>query len=257
MAKEIIIKGKRAQVAIWFIVAIVIVAIIALLFFLSKKSIIAPKQETNPQIIIERCAKDALEEAIDKMLPQGGFIEPDNYKIYNNIKISYLCENIGYFKTCVNQHPLLLEDMKSEILNYIEPRIDQCFLSMKDELEKKGNKVQISDMKLNISLAPDKVSLFIERKLTISKNSVVQNFENYDVELKSPLYDLTQIAFDIVNEEVKNCYFEYVGYMLLYPRWDIQKFVLSESTIIYKIIEKKSEKEMNIAIRGCAIPPGL
>ena len=62
---------------------------------------------------------------------------------------------------------------------------------------------------------------------------------------------------EISNQEAKYCYFEYVGYMLLYPKMDIEKFAMSDSTKIYTLKDKKSDKEMNIAIRSCAIPPGI
>jgi hypothetical protein len=45
--------------------------------------------------------------------------------------------------------------------------------------------------------------------------------------------------------------------MILYPRFDIRKVAMSDSTKIYTIEDKYSEKEMNIAIRSCVIPPGI
>lgn len=249
--------NKKGQVAIWFIAAFVIVALIMIVFFVSKKPVTGGVDETNPEAIIEKCARESINEAVDKMIPQGGFIEPENYKMYNNIKVAYLCQNVGYFKTCINQHPLLLNEMKEEILKYAEPRIEQCFLNMKKELEKRRNAVELGDMNISVSFSSNRVFLDIERKITITHNNEKKNFEKYNIEVNNPLYDLGKVAIEIASQEAKYCYFEYVGYMILYPRFSIEKFAMSDSTKIYTIKDKYSDKEMNIATRSCAIPPGI
>ena len=45
--------------------------------------------------------------------------------------------------------------------------------------------------------------------------------------------------------------------MLLNQRFIIEKDSISDSIEIYKIKDKKTDKIMNVAIRGCAIPPGI
>jgi len=98
---------------------------------------------------------------------------------------------------------------------------------------------------------------FIGRKITLAKNEQSQTFNEYNIEVMNPLYDLSKVAIEIASQEAKYCYFEYVGYMILYPRFSIEKFAFSDSTKIYTIKDKYTNKEMNIAIRGCAIPPGI
>jgi len=250
-------KNKKGQIAIWVIMAIVIVVIISMLFLFNKKPIAIKTDEINVQNQIDKCARDAANEAVDKMLPQGGFIEPTNYKTYNNIKVSYLCQNNGYFKPCISQHPMLLNEEIKEIKDYVEPRVEQCFLSTKQELEKRKYSVEMKPMQLNVSLGTNRIYVYINREISVSKNEQAQKFETYNVELTNPLYDLSKVAIEIASQEAKYCYFEYVGYMILYPRFSIQKFAISDSTKIYTIEDKQSKKEMNIAIRSCAITPGI
>lgn len=249
--------NKRAQVAIFFIIAIVIVAFIAILFVFSKKPIVPELEIANPQERIESCAKDAVNEAAALIIKHGGFIEPRNFKVYKNNKIEYLCENTGNFKPCINQHPMLLEEIKKEILNYLNPRLDQCFATMKEEFEKRRYAVAMESMKTNVTLATNRIYLFIERDLTVSKQEKTERFKDFNIEINNPLYDLAKVAIEIGNQEAKFCYFEYVGYMILYPRFGIKVNTLSDSTSIYTIKDKHSNKEMNIAVRGCAIPPGI
>ena len=252
-----ILHNKKGQVAIFVIVAIIIVAIFVLYLALSNKPILSGQNEVNFQSAIDKCVKDAVEEATDKMIPQGGFIEPENYKIYKNTKVSYLCENIGYYKPCINQHPLLINEEVKEIENYIAPRVEQCFSNTKTELEKRNYNVLMSGMNLSVSLASGKIIIDIDRKVTLSKNEQTQTFDKFNVELTNPIYDLSKVAIEIANQESKFCYFEYVGYMILYPKVSIEKFAFSDSTKIYTIRDKQSKKEMNIATRSCAIPGGI
>ena len=71
------------------------------------------------------------------------------------------------------------------------------------------------------------------------------------------MYDLASVANEIASQEAKFCYFEYVGFNILYNDFDIRKDTLSDSTKIYTIKHKKTAAEMNIAVRGCAIPAGF
>ena len=251
------LKNKKAQIAIWVIIAIAIVAVIGFLFVFSKKPIGTEADISDPKGRIEKCARDAVNEAADEILKHGGFIEPKNYKLYQNNKATYLCENTGNYKPCVNQHPLLLNEIKKEIKEYSYPIIEKCFLDIKDELEKRKYVVSFGETGINISLGSDRIYLDIMKDIEISKNDLNSRYKEFNIEVNNPLYDLAKVAIEIAGQESKYCYFEYVGYMILYPRFDIKKFTMSDSTKIYTIKDKYSNKEMNIATRGCAIPAGI
>ncbi len=113
------------------------------------------------------------------------------------------------------------------------------------------------DMNLGVSFAPGKVIVNLDRKTTITKNGGTTSFEKYDTEIESPLYDLTTVAIDISSNEANYCYFEYVGYMILHPQFIIEKFAMSDSTKIYTIEDKETQKKFNMAVRSCAIPAGI
>lgn len=255
------LRNKKAQIALFVIIAIVIVAIIFVLILAMRNAKVRitanPESDVNVRSYIEICSRRAVEEAVDIMLPQGGFINPENYKLYNDTKIAYLCQNIGNFMPCINQHPMYLNDLKKEIKDYIMPKIELCFSDLQIELEDKQNQVDAGLLNLEIGFAPDRIFLNIDRKLTISKQEQVRTFNDFKAETISPLYNLALVAIEIASQESKYCYFEYVGYMILYPEIGIQKFAMSDSTKIYGIEDKNSGKKLNIAVRGCAIPAGI
>lgn len=252
-------KSKKGQMTIWIIIALALVLAIVL-FFLLRGEItpkVGEKIEENPKNYIASCVKKNVNEAIEKMLPQGGFISPKHTKLYKNINVGYLCYNSGNYHPCVNEHPMLLTEIKSEIKNYIEPRIEQCFQDYKEEMTARNVNVGIGDMEMIVELGPERVFVEIKRKITIGQKENSYILNDFDAEIINPVYDLARVAMEIASQEAEFCYFEYVGYMILYPKFKISIDTESDSTKIYTIEDKRSEKEMNIAIRSCAIPPGF
>ena len=250
-------KNKGAQVAIWIILAILLVVSIIIFALLNREPGLTSQELLNPKAYIEKCTRQSVNEALDPILEQGGFIEPENYKLYNGIKATYLCQNIGYYKPCINQHPLLLNEIKKEVYSYVKPRIEQCFSQLKENYEKRGYDVSLGDMSLDVSLAPSRVFVDIDRVLVISRGEEVNRYEKFKAEIVSSVYDIGSVAIEIASQQAKYCYFEYVGYMILYPRFSIDVYSMSDSTKIYTIEDEYSNEKMNIAIRSCAIPPGI
>lgn len=258
MAKKLIF-NKRGQMTIWIIVAIAIIVFIILLFIFQRKvnGPVIEKVEEDPRGFISNCVKKYIQESIDIMLPQGGFVKPEHTRMYKGVNVSYLCYNSGNYNPCINEHPILLNEIKEEIKNYISPKVDECFKDYKRENEKRNARVDLGEMNLNVDLGEDRVFVDIDKKVVISKQDISSSFDRFKIEIISPIYNLARVAIEIASQEAKYCYFEYGGYMILYPEFKISRDVLSDSTEIYTLQDKKSEKEMNIAIRSCAIPPGL
>ena len=254
------IKNRKAQVTIWVIVAIAIVAVIVIFFIYKSKTGgtgIQKSIEENPSLYLDECVQKNVNEAIDIMLPQGGFISPEHSKIYNDINVSYLCYNAGNYLPCINEHSLFLTEIKNELKNYISPRIDKCFQDYRQEIENRNGVINLGEMTLMIELVPDRVFVNIKRDVNVKIKEQNYNYNEFNFEIISPIYNLARIAMEIASQEAKYCYFEYIGYTILYPRYKINRLSMSDNTEIYSIKDKKSEKEMNMAIRSCAIPAGL
>ena len=250
--------NKRGQATIWIIVAVVLIASSAVIFvLLDRNQINIIPKPLEPRSFIEQCTRDAVLEAEELMLPQGGFISPDNYKYYNDYKVEYLCETIGNYKTCINQHPMLLNEMKQEIESYITPIAEDCFETLEDEIRRRGEGIQLGSQEMEVNFGPGRIYITLNRSTRITKGDETSRIDSYDIEVSSPLYDLANVGIEIAADESKYCYFEYAGYMTLHPENRISVFQYSDSTAIYTIKEKRSNKEMNIAIRSCAIPPGF
>jgi len=254
MANEI---KRKAQISIFVIVALFLVITIILFFVIYQGPRIQIGEEFTPESFIDKCLRKSLRETVDIMLPQGGFVSPTDYKIYNNIKVAYLCKNINFYEPCITQYPLYITRLEQEIEINAREEIEQCFISLENALEKRNYEFSGGDVVLEAKLKPGVVELTVSRDFSFSKGGVTQDFDSFITALKNPLYDLAYVANEIASQEAKFCYFEYVGFNILYNRFDIKKYTLSDSTKIYTIKDKQSGEEMNIAVRGCAVPAGF
>ena len=250
--------NNRGQIAIWIILAIVIVASIGVILLIKPQIIDGPLVESlDPRIYISSCARQLTLNTLDEMMIHGGFVEPVNVISYKNTNVGYICKNTGDFQPCINQHPLLLREMREELLNQINPEIEECFDSLKDELESRNAKVLLGEMKINSEFAPDLVRININREMNVEQGGNTKHFETFEFEFVHPVYDIVKVVNEIASQEAKYCSFEYLGYMLLYPDFDIRIAQLPDSNKIYTVKDIDSQKEMNVAIRSCAIPGGL
>ena len=250
--------NNRGQIGIWVIIALVIAGVIIAFFALNKN--VLPTSTNNDKDFVsslKKCASDPAQEIIEKMLEQGGYINNSNYKVLDGKNISYLCQNMGYYHTCINQHPMIIDDELKQIKDHIYPIVNNCFSNLKADLEKQNYKVNMSNMTINTSFGNDKLYIDINREIKVQKNDALQSYSNYNVEVNTPLYDLTKVAIDVANNEQRFCYFEYLGYEIIYPRFEISIYSFDDATKIYTIKDKRTDKDMNVAIRSCALPQGV
>ena len=251
-----IIKNQRAQATIFIIVAVLMIAAVGVVFLLKfqQTPTTTTSPERNPGAFIESCVKEKMQENIDLVVSQGGFIEPKDFKIYNDIKTSYLCKNVVNYEPCINMHPMFFSEISKDLKNNIAPFIDECLVNLKETLEKdKYGVVFGEETEVSVNLVPNQVLLKIVKDITITKSEETFTFNEMIISFNTALYDLVLIATRIADNEARFCYFEYGGYMNLYPDYFIKFHLMSDSTKIYSIKDRTTEEEMNIAIRGCAL----
>jgi hypothetical protein len=252
-----LLNSKRSQITIFVVLALIVVVAVALIYYLLQQPEPVSLDEENPQAYIESCVRSFTEQAIGILSEQGGDIVPEGSTMYKNKNISYLCYNANYYQPCINQRPLLIEHIENEITNYIEPKVDICFNSLKLELEYKNYEVKTGRMDLTTELKSKQVVVDINRDFSMTKNGKAKNFDNFKVKVNSPIYDLAEVATEVVNQEAYYCNFDILGFMTFYPQYDLNKFRPGNSDVIYSVREIPSNKRFVFAVRSCALPPGF
>ncbi len=249
---------------IFIIVGVLLISAIAL-FFLFRSGIvpgISGSSEINPNSYMTTCIEDKLIESVE-ILSQGGYIKnPLNrtFKFDKDKKpsdISYLCYNQNYYAPCVNQEPVLIQHLKKEIYDYIKDDVEICFNKLKLSLENQRFTVNGVYRDFEVKLMPKKIVLEIDADITATKTDETKKIDNLKTSTLTRFYDLALVVQEIVSQEARFCNFENLGFMLLYPQFNIDKFRTGDSTIIYTVQHRDSKEKFRFAIRGCVIPPGL
>ncbi len=254
LKRNMLLNSKCSQVTIFIILAMIIVVGIIILFLLIKKPNLQIIDEENPQAYIESCTRDAVKEALDILMPQGGDIEPELSIMYKDIERAYLCYNANYYNPCINQRPLLIEHIENEITNYITPKVEVCFQSLKNELGKRYE-VEIGEMQLTTDFKINNVLIEIKRDLQMTIGNTSTEFTDFKTNLIHPIYELAEIAMEIANQEAEFCSFYTNGFNSNYPKYEVRQTMTEESEI-YTIIDKKTNQKFIFAIRGCVMPAG-
>ncbi|MCK4649907.1 hypothetical protein KAT36_01615 [Candidatus Pacearchaeota archaeon] len=247
---------KRGQVTIFIIVGIVIVVGIIAFAFLMRDVDIGPKPDIDPKNIVRSCVNDLVKDSIDKMLMNGGEILPTRAISYEGAEWNYLCYQADFYQGCYNIHPMLEIQIEKEIEKDSLSGVQNCFDVMRQDLENRGFSVGGGATDYSIDLLPGYVDVKLEKRVEISKEGSSQVFDDFGFEVVSPIYDLVRVARLIVNDESQFCNFEYNGYMLLYPKYDIRRIDYRDSKI-YRLIDRRSGDEFRFAIRSCAFAPGI
>ncbi len=250
---------------IFIIVGVLLISVIALFFLLRGGIVpgIGRSSEINPNSYMTTCIEDKLIESVEILSSQGGYIKnPLNrtFKFDSDKKpsdISYLCYNQNYYTPCVNQEPVLIQHLKKEIYDYIKDDVESCFNELKLSLENQRFTVNGVYRDFEVKLMPKKIVLEIDAEITATKTDETKKIDSLKTLTLTRFYDLSLVVQEIVSQEARFCNFESLGYMLIYPQYNIDKFRTGDSTTIYTVQHRDSKEKFRFALRGCVIPPGL
>ncbi|MFQ5531296.1 MAG: hypothetical protein ACE5ES_01630 [Candidatus Nanoarchaeia archaeon] len=251
--------NKRAQVTVFIIIVILLIASIVLFLFFKQGLIpgVPTSGETNPRVFLSSCIEDNVKDTIKLISEQGGYISNDLNKSFDDKQISYLCYNKNQYFPCVNQEPLLIQHLKEEIHEEISEEVETCFTDLTLSLESQNYIVDARYRGFEVDLLPRKAIVDIKGMLTLTRSEETTTQEDFKLTISSKIYDLAVITQEIVSQEAEYCNFEHLGYMLLHSDIDIFRRQLGDQTIIYGITDKKSQEGFWFAVRSCALPGSI
>lgn len=239
--------NKRGQVAIFVILAIVIVAII-LVFFLIPRINVAVS-DVDPSGFLRNCIEPEVEDSLFVLTKQGGSVNPDNYLLYQDEKIQYLCYTDTPYVPCKVQQPLLIKHVEDEIKDYVEPKARQCVNDLKSEYERRGFNVRTDPGSINVEIALKRIEVEFDSPMSVSKEGT-QTFQKFSVGIDSNLYDLLSIATNIVQFESTLGDSETLLYVQYYPNLRIEKVNRDEGDTIYILSDVVTEDRFTFASRS-------
>jgi hypothetical protein len=248
-------ENKRGQVTIFIIISILIILVGLFFYFLYPKIVSEPLKEENPTLFIKSCLEEELEENTEKISLQGGSISPEHYILYKSQKIEYLCYTTEYYKTCVMQKPMLKSSIEEEIKNSIKDIEKKCFEDLKKSYEKKGYDFTINEKETDVELLPEKIKITFNKIITL-KDKETQRYDSITISLNNNLYELINVARDILNWEARYGDAETTIYMNFYKDLKVEKKKQSDGSTIYILTNRNSGNKFQFASRSVVWVPG-
>ncbi len=204
--------GKRGQVTIFIIIAILIVAIVALIFLYYPKIFsVKGTESSNPAAYIQKCVVEELENNIEIIRLQGGnYVTNENTGYFykkndreDGTHVRYLCY-VNYVnnelpqRTCINQEPFLNKHIEFEIRDSIKETTDICFENLKKSYEDKGYSVILDRGELYVKILPEKILTDFNSTFSIKKQDESETFKEFKIETKSNLHNFIEITKSIL-----------------------------------------------------------
>jgi len=245
---------KKGQVTIIIIVAVVIVlAVLAVFLYPRISTTISPT--VNPSQFLQSCIQPEVEQDLQTLAKNAGYQNMEGTVPYNGQDYKYLCYSSKYYENCIVQQPMIKNNFEKELNAMIKAKGTECVQSLKSEYEKRGYTVSVGNIDSDVSIIPGNIRVAFIAPMTITKEQT-QTFKEFDISLKSEMYDLLMIATSIVDFETTYGNSETTLYMQYYPDLKIQKIQLSDGTRIYILTNVVTRENFMFASRSIAWPPG-
>jgi hypothetical protein len=249
--------NNRGQVTLFIILAFIIVAGIAYFFFGDKINF-TPFKSEDPQQFIEKCMIDSISVAESTLLKSNGFLKiDDNFIIYNQEKIPYLCTTSEYYTPCMPQEPAIIGATQKLIENKVTRETENCFNQLLEDYQDKGYQVKRPNSTLVVEILSGKIEATINSPLYIKKDEQVMEIKQIKASYPSTLFDLLKLEQAIVNYESSLCEFDLLNWQKYENQIFITRFRASDQTKIYTLKDRYSDKQIKFAIRTCVMPAGI
>lgn len=239
---------------IWVMIAIVIVAAIIIFAVLRNRTVTPTVDLNDPQSQIEKCVKTAVENISSVILRQGGFVDPENYIMFEGAKVAYLLDSGGE-GGCANQHPTIVNEINAQISAFTKDETEKCFDNLKIAFEKRGSTVDLGPLTEKVEVIPGRIKVGISKRMTITNDQQSRSFTNFSFSFTSQVYDLANVATEIANAKASgtsyDSFFQSRSNEFTYPEvTSLSGATVGADTNIYTFGPVGSEKKMNIAIRS-------
>lgn len=246
--------NEKGQVAIFVIIALVIVSVI-IVFLLYPRLGLSTTTATSPEGFLRGCLEPEIMPVVETLSKQGGYMNPEGFVLYNDVKVKYLCYTSQNYETCVVQQPNIKGQFEKELYSQIDSKIRQCYQSLIEDYESKGYSVSLGNINTKAEIVPGSIKISIINPITVSKETS-QTFGGFEVNIQSRMYELLMTSTSIIDFESTYGDSETTEYMRYYPNLRIDKQKFDDGTTVYRLTDVVSKDSFTFASRSLVWPPG-
>lgn len=244
--------GKRGQVTIFIIIAILIVGIILFYYFY-----LGPNWSslTSKQPALDRCIQKELNTQINKLSLTAGVVNPTFTSMYLDENYTFVCYTNEYYKPCAVQYPFLKDSFEKALTASMKPIIQNCYDNAINDLNSRGEEVIAGTIKTTLSINPDGVRMIIDAPTVTKTDGASAISKPIEINIYSNIYTIIMIANSILQFESSYGDSDVSSFMFYYPDLTVQKIRRDDNVKLYIITDKKDIK-YRFASRSYAWPPG-
>lgn len=178
-------RKKKGQTSVFVVLAVIILAIVVIYFFVQDNSLNQKGEEVNPQVepiysFVENCLKETGEGGIIYVSERGGYYEVPEISFEYEIPY-YLYKKENYMPS--------KKIIEKEIGKYIQENLDVCLRNFSDFSD---FRIDGGDREIKVSIEDEKVVFDIDFPLDITRGDKVFSFRyfNFDVDVRlGVIYD--------------------------------------------------------------------
>jgi hypothetical protein len=197
--------NKRAQVTIFIIVALLIIAAIVV-FFLFRGNTNTGNGSPEISPIYTKtlsCLESTTKEGVKYVALQGGY-----YNIPEELSVYYLAEEVPYYyldsKTTI---PSILK-VEDELESYISENLKLCIDF--DNLKEQGFEVTEGDLLISVDINDDEINVKADYPLTLKKGEDISRLREFKADIPSNL----QREYS-TSQEIVNSYYQKPGFVCM------------------------------------------
>lgn len=209
--------GKRGQIAIFVIIALVIVAGIGA-YFIYREGGLGSSGKGDFSAVYDyydSCISQKTMEAVDLAGSQGGRLYLADYSPGSDYapfssELNFLGFSVPYWyyvsgNGVVKENVPLISDVQGDIEKYLEEGLKDCEFGAFYE---QGISVELDNPDASVKVLDDKVQVQVQSKMILSKDGQKEVKEKHIIEVNSNLGALYKEARDIYNYEAGNIFLE-------------------------------------------------
>lgn len=246
-------RNTRAQVTIFIIIGIVIVAAILMIMYFSGVIDSSNKSTKNPKGFIEDCMLNSVKESEQILLESNLYpnSNSDNYIVFNKEKIPFLCTASEFYSTCVPQDPAMFLRIKNIMENKVARDVDVCLKKMYKDLRSEDYTVTNTRGVVKVDIFKDAIKIDLNETLHVAKGDSSYDITKFSKTYSTSFYDMIKLAQTIVNYETTFCEFNKLNWMNSNNGILIYTTRTSDQTKVYTLRDRLTEREIKFAIKTC------
>lgn len=244
---ESLLFSRKAQVTIFIIVALVIVALVAVyfVFFNNFSSSSLPSDFQAPYQTFLSCLEEETQRGIALMEFRGGYIELPEFEAGSSYmpfssQLNFAGSSVPYWyyisgNNIQKTQVPTLSSMEKELENFLSSRIYFCQLS--SYYGEEYTFVMGANANAEVDIKEDFVNVDLNLPLTLEKGDVVSTVRTHSISVSSSLGKLYKSALSIYNKEMKELFLENYAVDILRLNAPVDGVELSCSPLIWNADE--------------------